>query len=271
MKKILCAGLLLTSFSTLAAGPEFNDLSKKQLEDVGNEFAVNFSHTAVAAPETNGLWGVEVGLIAGQTGTPELKKAIDQAGEDGSKFKNLYTAGLMARAHFPFELFAEMTTLPKRDISDVEVSNQTFGLGWNLGRLIGLPLDLALGANFSNSDIKFSQVINNTSTGLADVNSDMKLSSKSNVYWVGASKTFLFVTPYVKVGTASTKSDLDIDASNANATVFNFTASQKANVSSSGSYLAVGANLQFFLFRFGVEASNTIGVKRVAGKFSIAF
>jgi hypothetical protein len=99
----------------------------------------------------------------------------------------------------------------------------------------------------------------------------MKLNSKSTVYWVGASKTFLFVTPYIKVGAASTKSDLDIDASNANATVFNFTQSQKASVSSSGSYYSIGANLQFLLFRFGVEASNTIGVKRVAGKFSIAF
>jgi hypothetical protein len=271
MKKLLCAGLLLSSFSALAAGPEFNDLSKKQLEDVGNEFAVNFSHTAVAAPETNGLWGIEVGLLAGQTGTPELKKAIDQAGEDGSDFKNLYTAGLMARAHFPFDLFVEMSALPKRDISDVEVSNTTLGVGWNVGRFVGLPLDVAFGANISSSDIEFSQVINNSSTGNTDVNSDMKLNAKSTVYWIGASKTFLFVTPYLKVGAASTKSDLDINASNPNATVFNFTSTQKANVSSSGSYYALGANLQFLLFRFGIEASNTIGVKRVAGKFSIAF
>jgi hypothetical protein len=268
MKKLLCAGLIV-SFSALAAGPEFKDLSKKQLEDIGNEFAVNFSHTVVAAPETDGLWGLEVGLVAGQSKSPELKKAIDQAGEDGSDFKNLYSAGIMARAHFPLELYVEASLLPSRDINDVEVSNKTYGLGWNVGRLIGLPLDIAVGANMSDSDIQFSQVIQNSSTGNVPVNSDMQLKSKSQVVYVGASKTFLFVTPYVKVGTATTKSDLDIDASSG--TVFTFTSKQQANVSSSGSYLALGADLQFLLFRFGVEASNTIGVSRVAGKFSIAF
>jgi hypothetical protein len=256
--------------SSMAGTPAFKDLSKKQLEDIGNEFAVNFSHTSVAAPETNGLWGVEVGLVAGQSGTPELKKAVDQAGEDGSKFKNLYTAGLMARVHFPFDLFVEASALPKRDISNVEIANRTFGVGWNVGRFASLPQDIALGLNTSNSDIKFDQVINNTSTGNIDVNSNMKLNSQSTVYWLGVSKTFLFITPYVKFGAASTKSNLNIDASG-NATVFNFTTNQKADVSSSGGYYAIGANLQFLLFRFGVEASNTIGVKRVAGKFSIAF
>ncbi len=252
-----------------ATNIELDSLTKKELEDVGNEFAVNFSHTAVAAPETDDSWGVEVGLVAGQTGTPKLKKTINESGGDGSDFENLYTAGLMARVHIPFDFFFEASLLPEREISDVSIANRTFALGWNLGAFLGLPLDLTLGANISKSDVSFNQLVSNGST---DVDSKIDINASSNVLWVGASKTFLFFTPYVKIGTAKTEADVKVNASNGG-TIFSsaFSSNQKESVSSSGGYMALGANLQFTILRFGVEASQTIDVKRVAGKFSIAF
>lgn len=105
MKKIIAVLLSFAAFSAFAQSPELPELNKKDLEKVANEFAMNFSHTAVAAPETEDLWGIEVGVVGGQTGSPNLKRVLDENGEDGSDFKNLYHAGLMARAHFPFDLF----------------------------------------------------------------------------------------------------------------------------------------------------------------------
>ncbi len=269
MKKFIPLVFSFISFSTWSAAPEIDQLSKSDLEKVGNEFAVNFSHTAVAAPETDGLWGVEVGMVAGSTGSPKLKKLVDEAGEDGSDFKNIYHAGLMARAHFPLELFAEASVLPSREISDVSVENKTFGIGWNAGSYFGLPLDLAIGANLSSSDVSFEQVINNSSTSNTDVNSEIKLNAKSQVYWVGVSKTLLFFTPYVKAGVASTETDVKVDASTGD--IFAYTDSQKQNVSSSGSYLALGANIEFFLIRLGFEISQTAGVGRGSAKLALSF
>lgn len=257
------------SLSAIADAPQIDQISKSDLRKVGNEFAANFSHTAVAAPETEGIWGVEVGLIAGITKSPKFSDVVDQAGGTGSDFKNIYTAGLMARAHFPYNLFVEATALPSRDISDVTVKNGTLGLGWNAGASFGLPLDLAVGVDVSNSTVQFDQVINNTSTGNTDVNSQINLKSKTRVLWVGISKKFLFLTPYAKVGAYRSESDVTVDATTG--TIFGFSNSQSESVSTTGSYAAVGANLQFFLFRLGIEGSTSASVQRVAAKLSLAF
>ncbi|HXH73737.1 MAG TPA: DUF6588 family protein [Bacteriovoracaceae bacterium] len=270
MIKLLATLLGLSSLSAFAAGPELPNMSKSDLEKVSNEFANNFSHTAVAAPETDGLWGLEIGLIAGQTGSPKLADLIDRAGEDGSEFKNLYHAGLMGRAHFPLDLFVELSVLPEKELADVTFENTSLGLGWNAGAHFGLPLDVALGYNMSNTDVSFKQTINNSSTAFTDVDSTINFAAKTSVYWLGVSKTLAIVTPYVKAGVAKSESDAEVTGSST-ATIFTFTSNQKENVSSSGGYLAAGANLQLALFKMGLEASQTIGVKRISAKLSLDF
>lgn len=265
MKQLLFALVALTSVSAFADTPQFDNLTKSDVEDVANEFAVNFSHTAVAAPETDGLWGVEVGLIGGRTSSPDLEDVVDQSGGKGSDFNPIYHAGLLLRGHFPYDLFAEVTYLPSMDISDIEVHSKTLGLGWNAGAFFNLPLDLAIGFNYSDSEVSFNQ----SPTGSIPVESTISLKTKSQVYWAGVSKQFSFITPYLKAGVASTNSDVDVDASAG--TIFTYTSSQSESVSSSGGYLAAGANLQLLFMKLGVEASQTIGVKRVSGKFSIDF
>lgn len=263
MKKFMFPLLALLAVPAFAADIEFQALTKKQVEDVTTEFAVDFSHTAVAAPETDGMWGVEVGVIGGVTGSPKLKDAVNDAGGEGSDFKNLYHAGAMARAHFPFDLFAELTVLPEREISDVEVSARSMGLGWNAGAFFGLPLDLAVGVNASTSEIEFKQDI-------SGVPATVNIESQTRVFYVGASKTFLFVTPYIKVGTARQDSDIKVKGTG---TIFNtnFSTSQKEDVDNSGGYLATGLNLQLAFFKLGFEWSQTMGVRRASGKLSLDF
>ncbi len=178
---VLCSVVSLTAF---AGTPTFNNLSKSDVQEVGNEFAANFAHTTVAAPETDGIWGVEVGIVGGKASSPRLKKVVNAAGGDGSDFENMYHAGLMARAHFPLELFAELSVLPEREISDVEVSNKTFGMGWNAGSFFALPLDVAIGLNIANAKISFDQT---APTSTVDVE------GKSTVFWAGISKKILFL------------------------------------------------------------------------------
>lgn len=266
MKKILFP--LLVSLSTAAfADIELDNLSKKDVENVTTEFAANFSHTSVNAPETNGLWGVEVGVIGGATGSPKLKDVVNDAGGDGSDFKTIYHAGLLVRAHFPLDLFAEVTVLPEREISDVTVNASSLSVGWNFGSFFGLPLDLAVGASTSSHDVEFKQTINNASTGNTPVDSTIALDGSTRVLWVGVSKTFLFVTPYLKVGSARQESDIRVKGQGS---IFNqtFTSAQKADADKTGGYLVTGANLQFAFFKLGFEWGQTMGVRRASGKIS---
>jgi hypothetical protein len=270
MKKFMFPLLAMLAVPAFATDIQLNNLSQSDVDKVTTEFATNFSHTAVAAPETDGAWGVEVGIVGGATGSPRLKKVINEAGGEGKDFKTLYHAGVMARAHFPLDLFAELNILPEKEISDVTVSNKSFGLGWNAGGFFGLPVDLAVGANISSSNMEFDTVIDNASTGNIPVDSKIKLDSKTRVLYVAVSKTFWFVTPYVKVGTAHQDSDIKVKGTG---TVFNtsVTAGQKADADVNGGYFVAGANLQFALFKLGFEFGQTMGVKRASGKLSLDF
>lgn len=270
MKKLVLPLLALLAVPAFAADIELDNLTQKDVDKVSTEFATNFSHTAVAAPETDGLWGVEVGVIGGATGSPALKKVVNDAGGSGSDFKTLYHAGLMGRVHIPFDLFAEASVLPEREISDVTVAARTLGVGWNAGGFFGLPLDLAVGANVSSSNIEFDQTIQNASTGNVPVDSKIKLDSKTRVLWVGASKTFLFITPYVKVGTAHQDSKLKVKGSGS---IFNtaFTTGQKADSDVNGGFFVAGANLQLAFFKIGFEYGQTMNVRRASGKISLDF
>ncbi len=261
MKRFLFPLLAVLSVQAFAADIEFDSLSKKQVEDVTTEFAVNFAHTTVAAPETDGLWGIEVGVLAGTTGSPKLKKAINDAGGDGKDFKNLYHAGVFARAHFPFDLFAEMSVLPEREISDVSVESKSAGIGWNAGAFFGLPIDIAVGANVSSAAIDFEQEISN-------VPAKIDIESKTRVLYVGVSKSFLFVTPYAKIGTASQESDIQVKGTG---TIFGYTPKQKDDASKTGGYLAAGLNVQLAFFKIGAEFQQMLGVKRASGKISLDF
>lgn len=260
MKKLLALSILL-SMSAYAADPVFDNLSKDDVEDVSVEFGGNFAHTAVAAPETDGVWGIEVGAVGGKTQSPNFSDVVKASGGDGSDFKSIYHAALMARAHFPFDLFVEASYLPEQDISDVKIKSSSFGLGWNVGRFVNWPLDVAIGADFSKGNVKFHQEAQGSAP-----ESDIELETKTTVYWLGVSKTFAFVTPYAKIGTSRIESDLD-----ATAAIFGYTSATKESVNLSGNFLAVGANLQFFFIKLGVEGSQIQDARRISGKLSFDF
>lgn len=260
--------LVLFALPAFAEGPALDDLSKDDLEKVSNEIAVNFSHTAVAAPTTDGIWGIEVGLIGGTTASPKMKDLVEDAGEDGSDFKRLPHAGLMARAHFPLEIFAELTFIPSVDTSDLEISNRTFALGWNFGSFFSWPLDVAIGAQMSNSKLEFDQVLNNASTGNTDVDTTVSFDSKTTTLWLGVSKTFAIVTPYAKFGVFKSESDVEVSGTG---DIFDFSSSQKESVSSSGGFGALGVNVNLLIVRLGLEASRAAEVGRVSAKLSLAF
>jgi hypothetical protein len=264
MKRLLAiSALLLTAHTVQAQNIQFENLSKSDVENVAREFSANFAHTTVSAPETEGVWGIEVGIIGGRSGSPKLKDVVNASGGKGSDFENLYHAGLMARAHFPLDLFVELSLLPEREISDVKIKNHSFELGWNAGAFFGWPLDVALGVSFANSEISFTQ----DPTTNVNVRSTINLESQTRVLWIGASKTFSFVTPYLKLGTARSESDLK-----ANADIFGYSVpDQKESVSASGGYLAAGANLQFGFFKLGAELSQVMNVRRATGKISLDF
>ncbi len=265
MKKSLALLATVISFSVMAEDPQFSNISKKDVQNVSKEFGTNFSHTAVAAPETDGAWGVEVGIVAGQTGSPKFKKVINNSGGDGGEFDNIYHAGLMGRVHFPLDFFAEATILPEQEIGGVKIKSNSFSVGWNIGRFTKLPFDLTVGYDHAKGEINFHQDQDLTTSPVTPA-ADINLETTTKVMWVGVSKTFAIVTPYLKVGTSTVDGDL-----NATASIFNQAGQTSQSVSTNGGYFAAGVNLQLLILRLGVEATQMQDTKRISGKLSFAF
>jgi hypothetical protein len=269
--RFLIMMMVLCSFNLYAQTPEIDDLSKGDLKDIATEFSANFAHTTVSAPHTKGIFGFEVGLIAGLTNTSKLADLVKEQGGESDDFKRMPHAGLMARVHIPMQFFVEATMLPKFEVSDVEVSNMSLGGGWNMGRFLNWPLDVSFAVEMSKSELGYEQVINNTSTGNTDVNADISFKSSTTTYWVGFSKRFIFVTPYLKVGGAKMDSDIEIDTAGGTGTIFAFSTGQSASADNTGGYFAVGANIHLLFMNLGFEASKIMDIGRATGKLSFEF
>ena len=268
MKKHLVALSLLIS-SQAFADARFEELTKKEVENVAKEFATNFTHTTASAPGTPGLWGVEFGVTAATMSSPKLGKVVDRSGGNGEDFETLYAGGGYLRVHVPFELFFESSILPSTKISDVEVDNFTFAVGWNAGRFFNLPFDLALGYDVANGKTSFSQTVTDQVTS-ATGSSKIELESRTQKAWVGISKKVLFFTPYAKVGVVNMNSELSAN-SNVNFEVFEFSNSQKEEVKKSGTYWAAGLQMDLTVLSIGVEALSTFGNQRYAAKIGFSF
>lgn len=269
MKNYLIAASLLVS--SLAYGDaRFEDLSKQDVENVAKEFATNFTHTVSSAPSTDGLWGVEFGVVAATTASPKLKQVVTTSGGDGDEFDTLYAGGGFVRIHVPFELFFESSMLPATKIAEVEVDNFTFGVGWNAGSFFNLPFDLSLGYDVANGETSFTQAVTDSGNPAISGTSNVKLESRTQKAWVGVSKKLFIFTPYAKFGTVNMNSDLTATA-DVNYSVFNFSSSQKENVKKSGTYWAAGLQADLSILSIGVEAMSVLGNNRYAAKFAFSF
>jgi len=258
VKKLFIFISLFYSLSIFAEDIQLRDLSKKDAEDVTKEFSATFVHTAVAAPETDEGWGLEVGLVAGVSNSPKLSQFVDDSGGKGDDFKYIPNAGLMGRIHIPMNLFFELTLLPEQETKELTFSSSSFAVGWNFGKSLSLPFDLAVGYERGNGDLEFHQKAEGTNPAM-----DVKFSARTTSYWVGFSKTLWFITPYLKVGASKLERDIEGEAS-----IFIYSTETDESFNTSGSFMAGGVNLEFGLLKFGAEVSNVQGVSRYAGKLS---
>lgn len=260
MKKFLVPLALAFSFSAFSQ-VQIDNLTKDDVKDVTKEFGGNFAHTVVAAPETDGAWGVEVGVVAGKTKSPNFSDVVDAAGGEGKDFKSVYHAGVAARVHLPLDIFAEVSMLPEQEFDDVKIKSTTFGVGWNVGGFLELPLDVAVGLDQGRGEVAFHQDADGSTP-----EADIKFKTTTTVYWVGVSKSFWIVTPYAKIGQSRIEGDLDATAS-----IFTYSAKQSETVSTSGGFLAVGANFQLAFIKLGIEGSQIQDTRRFSGKLSFDF
>lgn len=269
MKKLII-GLALFSSSLYAADFELDNLSQTDVDNIAEEFSANFVHTTVTGASSSKILGFQVGILGRRTTSPNIERLVKEQ-SPSTEMSSIYDAGLMAQVSVPFGISAELVTLPEMDLGSLSVQRTSMAVKWNMsdGFLV-IPFNLAIRAHYSTGEISYSDVINNSSTGNTDVNSNIGIKSKSYGANLSASLDLMVVEPYAGVGYVTSDTDVNVDAAGGT-TIFNFSAAQAASSSSSGLHYFAGAEVNLLVIKLGAEYSNVYGVDRITGKMAIGF
>jgi len=271
MKKFILGCFLLSSSYNYAENIELDNLSQSDVDSISEEFSANFVHTTVSGASTMGsIFGFEVGIIGRATDTPKIGALVKEQSPN-TDIGSIYDAGIMAQVSVPFGITGELVFLPEIDLGEFKAKKQSIGLKWTItDGLLVLPFNLAVRAHYSSADFSYADVINNSSTGNINVNSEIGIETSSFGAHVTASLDLMVVEPYAGMGFVSSDTDINVNAAGS-ASIFSYTAAQSASSSSSGLHYFVGAQANLLLFKFAAEYSNVYGVDRVTGKFALGF
>jgi hypothetical protein len=261
--------VLLLTESVLAASPNIDLLTQAQADSISKEFSANFVHSIVAPASTLGdVFGVEIGLVGGLTSTPETD-ALSRSFDASASVDKIPHAGVFGSVSLPYGFTGELSLIPEAG-STLKIEHKSYAVKWTFSDFLDLPVDIAVRVHGSNSTLSYEDTINNSSTSNVDVNSTISYDMSSLGAHLTLSKNFVFVEPYVGIGTISTDTDIKTTASST-VSIFTFTGAESYSSSNSGTHFFVGANLNLFVLKIGLEHSKVVDISRTTAKLSFYF
>lgn len=263
--------LFIAPMTAGAQDLDFTDINEGDLEKIIGDFSANFTHTTVSGASALGdVFGFELGLVGGVTSTPGVDALIKET-DPGASAAALPHAGLIAQLSVPYGVTFELDMIPSFGSDDFKFSNTGLGVRWTMtDAILDLPFSLAVKGHMTKTDLEFETVINNASTGGIPVDSKLEFSSTTTGLAVIISKNFLLFEPYFGLGMISSDGDMGV---NGTGSIFDttLTTGQSAGAKSSGTHMFLGAELNLFFLKLGVEYSKIIDADRYTGKLSFYF
>jgi hypothetical protein len=253
------ATTLTLSTAALASDPTFNNITNQQAKDVISDFSGLLNHTSVSSAAPLGdLFGFEFGLVGGMVTVPGVEAAT-KAAAPGTNISDLPHAALYGAVSVPLGFTFEVNFLPSFEASDIDLKNQSLAVKWTFSSLLGLPLDLALRASMTKSELEFTQDQPVAGTRI-------EFESETTGLMLLASKSFVIVEPFVGVGTVSADGDL-----RASTDLFADVAGLSVSEKVSGAQYLAGVNFNLLLLKVGLEAGKLLDQTKLSGKVSLYF
>ena len=264
MFKFILAVIFMLSTLCYANEPSLENLSMAEANAVSKEFSANFIHTTVSSAAPLGdIFGFEVGVIGGFTDSPEidaLSKRVDPSASDIDKLPH---AALYGAVSVPLGFTVEANLIPGVDINDVELEHFSLGVKWTFSKFLDLPFDAALRVHGAKSSLGYED-------NISGVDTDIEFDTTTTGFNFSISKKFLVFEPYIGIGRVS--ADTDISASGTvNLLGFMLPDSQNFESKNSGTHFFLGANVNLFIFKAGIEYTKLMSLERFSGKLSFYF
>ena len=258
--KFLTLMMALLSFNTYGASPTFSNIDASDFEQLNKEFAANFLHTTVSPASSADVFGLEVGIVAGATDSPNVDKFTKEI-DSTADITAIPHGFLFGTVAIPFGLSFDLGLLPKTELGDADLEHFALATKWNFFSFA--VLDLAVKAHFSDSSISFNQTV-------SSVTSKVEIEQKSMGLDFIVSGDFVFVEPYLGFGYVTSDSEI---SSSASASIFDttFTTGSSAKADFDSAKIFVGVQFNLFLVHFGLEYMDVHDTSRFSGKLSFYF
>lgn len=260
--RIILVSLLMNlsfSVSSWSADASIVNITEGDLEDILRDFSANFVHTTVSPASSLGnLFGFEVGLVAGSATAPGVER-ITKAADPNNTIDQLIHAAIIGAVSLPFGLTAEVGILPGTKNEDLDLQSSSMAIKWTFSSLFPSPVDLAIKAHGTRSELSFIQ---------DDPVPDTKISYESQTAGLmfQVSKSFLIVEPYFGIGTVNTTGK--VKASN---DIYAYTDDLSVEKKITGGQTVIGLNVNLLFFKIGLEAGRVFDSNRLTGKMSFYF
>lgn len=253
-----------------AAGPGFNNLSQSDFDNAIRELSGNSTyHSVTGAGSLGALFGIEVGVVAGLTTTPEintLSKSVDPSADVG----RLPHASFLAAVSVPMGFTVEALLFPSISVGDIKYQQFGGSVKWTSGDILMLPFNLAARAFITKNEMSFGQTLNNASTGNVNVAVDVKQENSQFGLQLLASPNLPLIEPYVGIGQVSAKGSLNVSGATTG-TIFGFTSAQSAESSPSSTQFILGINANLLLMNVGLEYNRVFSTDSYNFKFGFRF
>ncbi|MCB0365020.1 MAG: hypothetical protein H6624_11880 [Bdellovibrionaceae bacterium] len=250
---------------------DFDNIDKSDLENIIGDLSANFAHTTVSGGSALGaVFGFELGVVGGVTSTPGVDKLVKET-DPNADSAALPHAGLLIQFSVPMGVTVEANLIPSFGSEDFKFSNTGIGVKWTMtDSVLSLPFNLALKGNMTKTELKFETVINNASTGNIPVDSKLEFSNTTMGLAAVISKNFLIFEPYFGFGFVNSDGDLRVDGTGS---IFDttLTTGQSAGAKNSGTHMFLGAELDLFFLKLGIEYAKIIDADRYTGKLAFSF
>lgn len=241
------------------------DLSQQDFDNVIREFTASTNyHSATPASSMGSIFGVEVGVVAGVTNTPEVNKLVGQA-SPGSSLSAIPHAGLLAAVTTPIAVTLEGVYLPTISQKDMKIENYGIGVKWTpTDSIFLLPVNISLRGFMTKTQFHFDQQIGGGGTGTVTYDGQV-----TGLQILASPKIIPILEPYAGFGVLNGKGKLSVSGTAGN--IFQFTNSQSAEASPTSTQILIGADIRLLLIGFGVEYSRAFDTETYTGKFSLKF
>lgn len=257
MKSCLLVFLALASNLVFGASPTFEDLTKADIENIMSELSASLLPTTVTPASSLGeYWGIEAGVIAGLSESPEINSLAEES------FSYIPHGGFFGALHLPFGIGFEYNFAPLES-EGLTYDYKAYGIKWTVNDAItAIPFELRLRVQKAYGEIDYQETINAVAT-------DVSYDHESLSFNVTASKKFIFIEPYLMAGYTRSENSLSATGS---ATFFDVTvtASDRENVAIDSFYYFLGLHVDLFILHFGAEYGKVYGNTRASFKLSVA-